>query len=48
MGMTDLQFKSYLRRLIYSLEIAENKENKEDILAEITRLKQELQEDLQG
>lgn len=48
MGMTDLQFKSYLRLLIHSLEIAENKENKEDILAEITRLKQELQEDLQG
>lgn len=48
MGMTDLQFKSFLKMLIRALETAEKQDNKEDILAEISRLKHELQEDLQG
>ncbi len=47
MGMTDLQFKSFLKMLIRALETAEKQGNKEDILAEISRLKHELQEDLQ-
>lgn len=48
MGMTDLQFKSYLKQLIRALETAESKETKEAILAEIGKLKQDLVEDLKG
>ena len=48
MGMTDLQFKSFLKMLIRALETAEKQGNNEDILAESSRLKHELQEDLQG
>lgn len=48
MGMTDLQFKSYLKQLIRALEEAERKDTKEQILAEIERLKRDLQDDLQG
>jgi hypothetical protein len=48
MGMTDLQFKSYLKRLIRDLEAAESKDTKEQILEEIRRLKQDLLDDLQG
>ena len=48
MGMTDLQFKSYLKRLIRALEEAESKETKEQILEEIKKLRQDLQEYLQG
>ena len=48
MGMTDLQFKSYLKRLIRDLETAESKETKEEILREIEKLRKDLQEDLQG
>lgn len=48
MGMTDLQFKSYLKQLIRSLEAAESQDTLENVLAEIARLKKDLQEDLQG
>ena len=48
MGMTDLQFKSYLKRLIRDLEMVENQETKEAILAEIAKLKQDLIDDLRG
>ena len=48
MGMTDLQFKSYLRQLIRALETAESKDTKEAILAEIAKLKQDLEDDLKG
>ena len=48
MGMTDLQFKSYLKQLIRALEAAESKDTREGVLAEIARLKQDLQEDLKG
>ena len=48
MGMTDLQFKSYLKRLIRSLEAAESQDTREAVIAEIEKLKQDLQEDLQG
>ena len=48
MGMTDLQFKSYLKQLIRALEAAESKDTKDDILAEIARLRRDLEEDLKG
>ena len=48
MGMTDLQFKSYLKQLIRALETAESKDTKEAVLAEIARLKQDLEDDLKG
>jgi hypothetical protein len=48
MGMTDLQFKSYLKQLIRALEAAESKDSKEDVLAEIAKLRQDLEEDLKG
>lgn len=48
MGMTDLQFKSYLKLLINALEEATNKDTKEQIIEEINKLKKNLQEDLQG
>lgn len=46
MGMTDLQFKSYLKQLIRSLETAENQDTPERVLEEIARIKKDLQEDL--
>ena len=48
MGMTDLQFKSFLKRLIRTLEEAESKETKEQILAEIEKLKKDLMDDMLG
>ncbi len=48
MGMTDLQFKSYLKQLIRALEAAESKDTKEDILAEIARLRRDLEDDLKS
>lgn len=48
MGMTDLQFKSYLKQLIHRLETASGKETKEAILEEIAALMRDLREDLQG
>ena len=47
-GMTDLQFKSFLRLLIADLERAEQAETPEKVLEEVTRLKQLLQEDLES
>ena len=48
MGMTDLQFKSFLKRLIRTLEEAETKETKEQILAEIEELEKDLMGDMLG
>ena len=48
MGMTDLQFKSYLKQLIRALEVAESKETLEAVLSEIARLKRDLEEDVKG
>ncbi|GHU44970.1 hypothetical protein FACS1894111_12960 [Clostridia bacterium] len=48
MGMTDLQFKSWLKRIIRELELAEEKDSKEEIIKEIDRLKRDLKEDLQA
>ena len=46
--MTDLQFKSFLKRRIRTLEEAENKETKEQVLAEIEKLKKDLMDDMLG
>ena len=48
MGMTDLQFKSYLKQLVRALERAERQETKEAVLAEIERLKKDLEEDIKS
>ena len=48
MGMTDLQFKSFLRQLLRNLETAASKESKEEILAGIADLIKDLEEDLKG
>ena len=48
MGMTDLQFKSYVRKLISMLDDAADKETKEEILAIVNKLRKELTEDVQG
>lgn len=47
-GMTDLQFKSFLKRLIRTLEEAESKGTKEQVLAEIEKLKKDLMDDMLG
>ncbi|MBD5160943.1 MAG: hypothetical protein HDT14_02800 [Oscillibacter sp.] len=46
--MGDLQFKSYLKLLIHSLETIESKETKEEMLQAIDSLKQELESNLRG
>ena len=48
MGMTDLQFKSYLKLLLRNLETAVNKEEPEEVIAEITRLMKDLEEDIKS
>lgn len=48
MGMTDLQFKSYLRLLISLLDEAAGKDTKEEMLAQIKKLRQELESSLRG
>ena len=48
MGLSDLHVKSYLKQLIRALEAAESKDSKEDVLAEIAKLRQDLEEDLKG
>ena len=45
MGMTDLQFKSFLKRLIRTLEEAETREQ---VLADIEKLKKDLMDDMLG
>ena len=47
-GMTDLQFKSYLKQLVRALEQAERQETKEAILLEIAKLKKDLEEDIKS
>ena len=48
MGPPPMRFKSYLKQLIHALEAAESKDTKDAVLAEIAKLKQDLQEDLKG
>lgn len=47
-GMTDLQFKSWLRQFIRGLEGAKEKTTKEDTDRKIEELLKDLKEDLQG
>ena len=47
-GMTDLQFKSYLRQLLRTLETPVSKESREEVIAEISRLMKDLEDDLKG
>ena len=48
MGMTDLQFKTYLKQLIRALERAESKDTVEEIREELAKIKQDLQDALEG
>lgn len=48
MGMTDLQFKSYLKLLVRAIEAAESQETKEAILLELARLRKDLEEDIKS
>jgi len=48
MGMTDLQFKSWLKQIIRGLEDARNEESKEMTDRKIDNLIKDLREDLQG
>lgn len=47
-GMTDLQFKSWLKRIIAELQEATDKETKQETDEKIERLLRDLKEDLQG
>lgn len=46
--MTELQRKSFLKRLIRALETAESRDTKEAVLAEIAKLRRDLEEDRKG
>lgn len=48
MGMTDLQFKSYIRKLLSMTEDVTEESSKEELLAILNKLRRDLQEDLQG
>lgn len=48
MGMTDLQFKSWLKQIIRGLESAKEESNKEETDKKLDELLQDLKEDLQG
>lgn len=47
-GMTDLQFKAYLKQLIRALERAESMGTVEEIRKELAKIKQDLQDALEG
>ena len=48
MGMTDLQFKSWLKQIIRGLEGAKEESTKEETDKKIEELLKDLKEDLQG
>ncbi len=48
MGMTDLQFKSWLKQIIRGLEGAKEEDTKEKTDRRIDELLKDLKEDLQG
>ena len=48
MGMTDLQFKRFLKGILRWLEEAKNQDTKEEILKTLEKLERDLREDLQG
>lgn len=47
-GMTDLQFKSYVRKLLSMTEGITEESSKEEILAIVNKLRRDLEEDLRG
>ena len=48
MGMTDLQFKSWLKQIIRGLESAKEENSKEATDKKIDEMLKDLKEDLQG
>lgn len=48
MGMTDLQFKSWLKQIIRGLESAKEEDTKEETDKKLDELLKDLKEDLQG
>jgi len=48
MGMTDLQFKSWLKQIIRGLEDAKKENTKEGTNKKLDELLKDLKEDLQG
>lgn len=48
MGMTDLQFKSWLKQIIRGLENAKDEDTKENTDKKIEELLADLREDLKG
>lgn len=48
MGMTDLQFKSYIRKLLSMMEDITDDSEKEEILAIVNKVRRDLEEDLRG
>lgn len=48
MGMTDLQFKSWLKQIIRGLEDAKKEDTKEGTNRKLDELLKDLKEDLQG
>ena len=48
MGMTDMQFKSFLKQLIRNLEDAKGEEGKEETDEKLSQILQDLKEDLQN
>ena len=48
MGMTDIQFKSWLKQIIRGLESAKEENSKEETDKKIDEMLNDLKEDLQG
>lgn len=48
MGMTDLQFKAYLRLLIRALERIESQDTAEQMREELKKFRQDLESTLRG
>ena len=48
MGMTDLQFKSWIKQIIRGIEGAKDETNKENTDKKLDELLKDLKEDLQG
>lgn len=48
MGMTDLQFKSYIRKLLSLTEDITEESSKEEMFEVLSKLRRDLEEDLRG
>ena len=48
MGMTDLQFKSYIRKLLSLTEDITEESSKEEMFDVLSKLRRDLEEDLRG